>query len=97
MSQHANRNLCVPPYTRDPASGKNQRLSYTWYKKYEWLEWNKKAAASLLPMSDAFCQMEILQAPSEHYGLRAEEPELTMLGQLIKQKVGTGTQIPVSN
>ncbi len=56
-----------------------------------------KAAASLLPMSDAFCQMEILQAPSEHYGLRAEEPELTMLGQLIKQKVGTGTQIPIPN
>jgi len=46
-----------------------------------------KAAASLLPRSDAFGQMEILQVPSKHYGFGVEGPELTAFVQLLKQKV----------
>ena len=53
-----------------------------------------KAAASLLPASDAFCQQDILCAPSRHYGLGLEDPELTVFGQLIKRKVNGGHEFP---
>lgn len=53
-----------------------------------------KAAASLLPGSDAFGQMEILQVPCKHYGLGVEGPELTVLVQLLKRKVDGGHLYP---
>ncbi|KAJ8355564.1 hypothetical protein SKAU_G00183580 [Synaphobranchus kaupii] len=53
-----------------------------------------KAAATLLPASDSFGQMEILQAPSKHYGPAVEGPELTVFGQLIKRKVDGGHSYP---
>lgn len=53
-----------------------------------------KAAASLLPGSDAFGQMEILQVPSKHYGLGVEGPEFTVFVQLLKRKVDGGHLYP---
>ena len=53
-----------------------------------------KAAASLLPASDEFCQLDILRAPSRNYGLGLEDPELTVFGQLIKRKVDGGHEFP---
>ncbi len=53
-----------------------------------------KAAASLLPGSDAFGQMEILQVPCKHYGLGVEGPELTVFVQLLKRKVDGGHLYP---
>lgn len=53
-----------------------------------------KAAASLLPGSDAFGQLEILQVPSKHYGLGVEGPEFTVFVQLLKRKVDGGHLYP---
>ena len=53
-----------------------------------------KVAASLLPVSDAFCQLDTLCALSRHYGLGLEGSKLTVFRQLIKRKVDGGHQFP---
>lgn len=53
-----------------------------------------KAAASLLPTSNAFAQMEELRAASAHYGLAIGDPELSVFKQQLERKVSAGYSCP---